>query len=78
MDIHEIVGAIIDSNSITTDRREIDASTESGRTVEYVSRVAARHRAAEGRSSVWAALAKAPSLFLLDHGIRFVPGHAIR
>ena len=78
MIIHEIVGAVIDSDLVTTDRREIDASTESGRTVEYVSRVAARLRAAELLFSVWAALAEAPSLFLLDHGIRFVSGNATR
>jgi len=73
MNIAEIVGAIVNSDWITTDSRAIDHSLAKHEDVEYISRNRARIRAAEGQSQLWQRLANAPTLFLVDHGVRFRP-----
>ena len=73
MNIAEIVGAIVNSDWITTDAEAIDASLAKHEDVQYISRNRARIRAVESRSSLWQRLADAPTLFLVDHGVRFRP-----
>lgn len=67
----EIVGAIIDDRSVTSDCCAIDASTVLGRRVEYVSRAEARQLAENHPMSPWQRLVDAPTIFIYRSGMRY-------
>jgi hypothetical protein len=69
--INEVVGAIINRRAVSTDHREIQASAALGRHVELITRPQAAHRALLADVPIWRMLAQAPTLFLVDQGIRY-------
>ena len=71
MNLQEIVGAIVDSVTVTTDPARIDASRAFGRDVHYITRAEARQRALTEESQHWVRLAIARTLFLCDDGALF-------
>jgi len=70
MNFQEIVGAMIDSVTITSDMTRIDASRLFGKEVQYITRKDAKKLAARDRSKPWSQLAAGPTLFLSqDHSL---------
>jgi hypothetical protein len=70
--VQEIVGAIIDSEQVTSDLETIGRSIAAGRHVEYVSRKRAKTVASFDQDQPVARLAVAPTLFIMEDGTRFV------
>jgi hypothetical protein len=73
MNFQEIVGAVIDWVRITTDPVEIDLFSASGCAIQYISRRQAQRRVLHNEGEDWRKLAEAPTLFVMDRGIRFNP-----
>ncbi len=71
MNLQEIVGAIVDSVTITTDPARIDASNAFGQDVHYITRAEAERRALTEKSQHWVQLAIARTLFLYNDGALF-------
>ena len=71
MNLQEIVGAIVDSVTITTDPARIDASRAFGRDVQYITRIEAERRALTEKSQHWVRLSIARTLFLCNDGALF-------
>jgi hypothetical protein len=67
---NEIVGAIIDSFTVT-DRARIEASMLLGKSIRYITRHEAVRKTLEDPSRRWKDLAQAPTLFVTDNGVRF-------
>jgi hypothetical protein len=68
----EIVGAIIDTEEITSDLASILRAAAAGRHVDYVSRKRAETVASFRGGETYARLAKSPTLFIVQDGIRFL------
>ena len=68
----EIVGAIVAPGCFTLDREQIELFVGHGRRIEYVTRCQAQRMAQKTGATIWNQLATAPTLFLVDNGIRFV------
>jgi hypothetical protein len=71
MNVQEIVGAIVNSVTITTDPARIDASKAFGHDVHYITRTEAERRALTEKSQHWVQLAIARTLFLCNDGALF-------
>ena len=68
----QIVGAIIDSDEITTDMGIILRAAAAGRHVDYISRRRAETISSFRGGESFAELTRAPTLFVLQDGVRFV------
>lgn len=68
MNLQEIVAAVIDNVTISTDIARIEASRALGRNVELVSRTTAKQNAVRENSQFWSALATARTIFLSGGG----------
>jgi hypothetical protein len=69
----EIVGAVIDSEQITSDMAAILRSAAAGRQVDYISRRRAETIASFRGGEAYRELARSATLFVVDNGVRFVP-----
>ncbi len=74
MSIQEIVGVMGEDACVSTDLAQIDRTIAAGRPLRYVTRSFARRRAAEARSEHWSSVARGPTLFLVDRGVRYFAG----
>ena len=72
MNLQEIVGAMVSPGCFTLDREQIELFVGDGHRVEYVTRCRAQRMAQKTGATIWNQLATAPTLFLVDNGIRFV------
>ena len=73
MAIQQIVGAVINSEHITTDRAEINAARLTREQIEYITRDRARLVAHQTRSPDWGDLVRGKTLFVVVDGQRFEP-----
>ena len=67
MSIEEVVGALVEDNSTTSDPRRIESAVRLGRSIEYIT----RQRAKQSPSLI--SFAAGPTLFVLVDGIRYRP-----
>ena len=69
----EIVGALVDFHRVTTDFPEIDRLLSHGANVHLISRESALNAASRSEGEPPGSLASAPTLFLLENGVRYLP-----
>jgi hypothetical protein len=72
--INEVVAAVINRSDLSIDRGEIAAFEGQGLHIEFITRSQAAARAVQSAMPIWLMLAGAPTLFLIDRGVRYASG----